>query len=81
MESFPAISVANMITEEGSQKWNELESVLPDDVLHRLLATPPPTWFGLPDCVGWIHIDKMHFLVQSAYRQWVGTTNEGVDNN
>ncbi|KAK8689904.1 hypothetical protein V6N13_088612 [Hibiscus sabdariffa] len=47
-----------MVTEEGSWKWNELESVLPDDVLHQLLATPPPTRFGLHDCVDWIHNDK-----------------------
>ncbi|KAK8717043.1 hypothetical protein V6N13_044326 [Hibiscus sabdariffa] len=59
-----------MVPEEGYWKWNELESFLPNDVLHRLLATPPPTSndnherdmiFGAALWVLWKHINLYVF--------------------
>ncbi|KAK8560398.1 hypothetical protein V6N13_082841 [Hibiscus sabdariffa] len=63
----PFKAPASMVDGAGHWRWDELDDLLPEDVIFRLMATKPPLADDGNDTLGWKWSENHHFSVRSAY--------------
>lgn len=61
-----------MIIEDGSWNLDLFRVWLPEDVVQRIRAIPPPSSSDGPDKITWCHTSFGSFSVKSAYRALKG---------
>ncbi|XP_039053962.1 uncharacterized protein LOC120196158 [Hibiscus syriacus] len=67
--------VRNLVTSRGTWNWDKLTPLLPDSILRRLEATPPPLADNLADSPGWSASEQRTFTLRSAYKIIANTDN------